>query len=114
MATSYNTISGIYIHSYEISSFNELKIDISILYFLEDEYKTLSKLPENIDCPLFELSIEKYFDFIKFYKLNENIYDIYMKIVYYLGESEEDELDVDEYFEEYHFFIRDKKKWKDN
>ena len=38
MATSNNSISGINIFSYKINSFNELKIDISMLYFLEVEY----------------------------------------------------------------------------
>ena len=67
MATSNNSISGI--NNYIINSYGELKIDISILYFLDDELN----------------------DFYKFYKLNENKYDLFLKIEYtFIYDYEED------------------------
>ena len=80
MSSSNNSISEINNFCYKINSYGELKIDISILYYLEDEYKILSKLPVYSECSLFELEYERYFHFIKFYKLNEE--DIYVIVLY--------------------------------
>ena len=106
MSSSNNSISGIKNFSYKINSYGELKIDISILYHLEDEYKSLSKLPEYNECGLFDLECKRYFHFTNFYRLNEDKYNVFMKIEY----SREDEYyeNEDYYFEMYHFIIRNK------
>ena len=82
MATSNNSISGINIFNYKINSHNELKIDISILYFLEDEISTRLSEYSSFDNYIFEREKKKYFDFIRFYKFNEKKYDVFMKIEY--------------------------------
>ena len=106
MTTSNNSISGI--NNYIINSYGELKIDISILYFLDDELN----------------------NFYEFYRLNENKFDLFLKIEYtFINDYEEGyemsnhhilfDNDNDEiiftyiernkiYFEKYHFFIRSK------
>ena len=107
MSSSNNSISGIKNFSYKINSYGELKIDISILYYLEDEYKSLSKLPEYNECGLFDLEYKRYFHFINFYRLNEDKYDVFMKIEYSREDGYEDD-EEDYYFEIYHFIIRNK------
>ena len=104
MSSSNNSISGIKNFSYKINSYGELKIDISILYYLEDEYKSLSKLPEYNECGLFELEYKRYFHFINFYRLNEDKFDVFMKIEYFCEDDEDDDYS----FEMYHFIIRNK------
>ena len=82
MATSNNYISGI--NNYKINSFGELKIDISILYFLEGEL-----------CCFFD-----------FYRLNENKYDLFLKIEYTFINDYIENKKI--YYEKYYFFIRNK------